>query len=380
MRGLYRRLKRLMAWAQPAAPSSVSLREPPSPPRGEGWGVRGFLLSFCLLLLSACATPHLQSPQSPPLGFTGPRIEAGSLDRGAFVVQDGARLPYLRWSPENGQPPWAVIIALHGFNDHYASFRLAGPWWATRGIETWAYDQRGFGLAPHRGEFAPESLTSADLRTIVALVRAERPGALIVVAGESMGGSSTIAAFGSEAPPDADRVVLLAPGVWGWSSQGPFNSAGLWAAARLMGAKAVEPPSFAVRHIRASDNTLELVRNGRDPLSIIATRFDSLHGLVDLMETATNRLGAVEKPTLLLYGAHDQIVEKRPMRLALERAGQRPNLRTAYYRDGWHILNRDLQGEVVYRDIEAWLRDAAAPLPSGAGPVLPALLADPHSR
>lgn len=341
-------------------------------------GLTAGLLALTLAL-SACATPHLQAPQTPPVGFNGPRIEAGTEGRGAFVVQDGAHLPYLRWTPE-GQQPWAVIVALHGFNDHYASFRLAGPWWATRGIETWAYDQRGFGLAPHRGEFAPESLTSQDLRTIVALVRAERPDAMIVVAGESMGGASTIAAFGSETPPDADRVVLLAPGVWGWSSQSAFNGAGLWAAARLMGDRAVEPPSFAVRRIRASDNTLELVRNGRDPLSIISTRFDSLHGLVDLMETATVRLGKIEKPTLLLYGAHDQIIEKRPMRRALEQAGERPNLRTAYYRDGWHILNRDFQGEVVYRDIEAWLRDEAAPLPSGAAPVLPALRADPHSR
>ena len=376
MRGLYRLVKRLMARMRLAAPSSVSLREPPSPTRGEGRLVAAVSLS---LALSACATPHLQGPQTPPAGFTGPRIEAGAEGRGAFIVQDGARLPYLRWSPE-GQQPWAVIVALHGFNDHYASFRMAGPWWATRGIETWAYDQRGFGLAPHRGEFAPESLTSADLRTIVSLVRAERPNALIVVAGESMGGSSTIAAFGSDAPPDADRVILLAPGVWGWSSQSPFNRAGLWAAARLMGAKTVEPPAFAVRHIRASDNTLELIRNGRDPQSILSTRFDSMHGLVDLMETATVRLGAIETPTLLLYGGNDQIIQKRPMRRALERAGERPDLRTAYYPNGWHILNRDLQGEVVYRDVEAWLRDAAAPLPSGAGPVLPALRADPKAR
>ena len=105
-----------------------------------------------------------------------------------------------------------------------------------------------------------------------------------------------------------------------------------------------------------------------------------MHGLVDLMEAASLRLGAVEKPTLLLYGAHDQIVRKGPMRLALERAGERPNLRTAYYPNGWHILNRDLQGEVIYRDVEAWLRDAAAPLPSGAQPVLPILEADPKAR
>ena len=67
-------------------------------------------------------------------------------------------------------------------------------------------------------------------------------------------------------------------------------------------------------------------------------------------------------------------------RLALERAGERPGMRSAYYPNGWHILNRDLQGEVVYRDVEAWLRDAAAPLPSGAGPVLPALQAYPKAR
>ena len=376
MRGAFASPSSMAVLPVGAAPSSERLRRPPSPPRGEGRWIAAALLS---LALAACATPHVQPPLTPPNGFNGPRIEAGTLGRGAFVVQDGARLPYLRWSPE-GQAPWAVIVALHGFNDHYASFRFAGPWWATRGIETWAYDQRGFGLAPNRGEFAAESLTSQDLRTIVALLRAERPNALIVVAGESMGGSSTIAAFGSDAPPDADRVVLLAPGVWGWSSQSAFNRAGLWTAARLMGAKRVEPPSFAVRDIRASDNTLELIRNGRDPLSILSTRFDSLYGLVDLMETATRRLGKIQTPTLLLYGAHDQIITKRPMRRALEQAGERPNLTTGYYADGWHILNRDLQAETVFADVEAWLRDPARPLPSGAPPVLPALAADPKAR
>src|SRR5690606_4395902 len=36
MRGLYPQAERLMVTTQPASPSSVSLREPPSPPRGEG--------------------------------------------------------------------------------------------------------------------------------------------------------------------------------------------------------------------------------------------------------------------------------------------------------------------------------------------------------
>ena len=320
-----------------------------------------------VLALAACATPAIQPPMTPPLGFTGSAVEAGGLR-----MDDGARLPLARWTPEAGEP-WAVIIALHGMNDSRASFRLAGPWWAERGIETWAIDQRGFGEAPGRGVWAGEARMTEDLRTAVALARAHYPRAVIAVAGESMGGAVTIAAFSADRPPDADRVILLAPAVWGWTAQGPVNSAGLWIAARTMGDRAVEAPEWAVRALPASDNRLELFRNYRDPNSLISTRFDALYGLVDLMETASVRLGDIRAPTLLLYGANDNVIRTEPMRQALERAGERPGLRTGFYPDGWHILNRDLQAEVMYRDVEAWLRDAAAPLPSGAGAVLAAL-------
>jgi esterase/lipase len=116
-----------------------------------------------------------------------------------------------------------------------------------------------------------------------------------------------------------------------------------------------------------------LFRNYRDPNSLISTRFDALYGLVDLMETASLSLGRIRAQTLLLYGANDNVIQKGPMRGALEQAGERPNLRTGFYPDGWHILNRDLQAETVFHDVEAWLSAPAAPLPSGAGPVLPAL-------
>lgn len=329
--------------------------------------MRSLTALFAVLTLTACATPAIQAPMTPPPGFAGAALESRAL-----LMDDGARLPLARWTPDNGEP-WAVIVALHGMNDSRASFRLAGPWWAERGIETWAFDQRGFGGAPGRGVWAGQARMAEDLRTAVALARARHPRAVIAVAGESMGGAVTIAAFASDRPPDADRVILLAPAVWGWSAQGPVNSAGLWIAARAMGDRAVDAPEWAIRDHPASDNRLELFRNGRDPDSILSTRFDALYGLVDLMETASMRLGEIQSPTLLLYGAHDNVIQTDPMRRALERAGERPGLRTAYYPDGWHILNRDLQARTVYRDVEAWLRDAAAPLPSGAEPVLPAL-------
>lgn len=325
------------------------------------------------MVLSACAAPHFQGALPPPDGFTGPAVQPDGQGRGVFLVHDGARLPYLHWAPAQGEP-WAVIVALHGMNDHKASFRLAGPWWAERGIATYAYDQRGFGRAPGRGEWAGELMVE-DLRTVVALTRARHPQAIIAVAGESMGGAVSIAAFASARPPDADRLVLLAPAVWGWSSQAPLNRAALWVAARAAGNRAVGTPEWAVRDIRASDNLIELIRNARDPDTLLTTRFDTLSGLVDMMERASSELGRVQAPTALMYGAHDQVITRGPMRRALERAGREgsPSLRTAWYAEGWHILNRDLQAEVVYRDVEAFLRDPAAPWPSGAGDVLETL-------
>jgi alpha-beta hydrolase superfamily lysophospholipase len=319
-----------------------------------------------VLALSACATPYVQPPLTPPPDFAGPSVQERAL-----VMADGARLPLMRWAPQG--EPWAVIVALHGMNDHAASFRLAGPWWAEQGIETWAYDQRGFGAAPGWGEWAGQARMVEDLREAVALARARHPRAMIAVVGESMGGSVAAAAFGSDRPPDADRVVLLAPGVWGWSTQGWLNTAALNIAARMTGSKAVEPPRFIADRIQASSNVLELYRNGRDPESLLSTRFDTLYGLVDLMETSSRRLGLIRAPAILMYGAHDEVVEKGPMRRALEQMPADAALRTAWYPDGWHLLNRDLDAEVVYRDVVAFLREPDGPLPSGAGPVLPKL-------
>lgn len=317
---------------------------------------------FLMLVLSGCTAPYVQVPLLPPERQTSPQMADAS-----FVMRDGAVLPYLHWMPE-GDQPWAVIVALHGINDSRAAFRLAGPWWAERGIATYAYDQRGFGDAPRRGLW-PGGLMADDLDQVVALVRARHPGALIAVAGESMGGAVAITAFASDAPPAADRLVLLAPAVWGWSSQPLLYRVSLFAAARTFGDVALEPPAWAADQVLPSDHLMELIRSGRDPDQTLTTRFDVLYGLVDLMEAAGRGLGEVRVPTLFLYGARDDLVPDRAVHRALERAGPMPGLRTAFYENGYHLLNRDLQAVRVFADVEAWLRDEASGLPSGAGPI-----------
>jgi acylglycerol lipase len=317
-------------------------------------------LGALLFLLGGCA-PAIQHAAIPPMGFQGPRIEG---DR--FISFDGTPLGLSTWTPEAGEP-WAVIVGVHGMNDYGQAFWIAGPWWARDGIATYAYDQRGFGRSPQRGVWGGEALMTQDLRTICALLRRRYPHAIIAVAGESMGGAVSIEAFTSQQPPDADRLVLLSPAVWGWSSQPFINRAAVWTAAHTFGSKIIDPPAVLVDHITASDDLFELRRMGRDPDQIWGTRPDTVYGLVNLMDHASRDVGKLTIPTAYLYGAHDEIIPKAPAFKAA--ASLNPSQRTAYYADGWHLLLREYNSEMVWRDVESFIRDPKKPLPSGAPPI-----------
>jgi acylglycerol lipase len=308
-------------------------------------------------LLAACA-PTLQRAGRPDAAFVGPRLEVGR-----FVSFDGTPLALTRWEAAGGEP-WAVVVGVHGMNDYANAFHLAAPYWASQGIATLAYDQRGFGRSPGRGVWAPDDLKIEDLRTLVALARTRWPRAVIVVAGESLGGAVAAEAFASDRPPGADRLVLMSPAVWGWREQPlPYKTL-LWFAANFTGPKVYTPPRWLTSKVSPSDNREELIAMGRDPLMIWGARSDTLFGLVTTMDHAADDVGKTGVPTLYLYGAHDQII---PKKAAFKAASQlKPTDRSAYYARGWHLMMRDKQGPVVWKDILAFIRDPAAPLPSGA--------------
>jgi acylglycerol lipase len=316
------------------------------------------------MLLAACV-PTVQRANGQLDGFTGPRFNVAA-ER--FVSFDGAELGLTAWLPPEGQQPRAVIIALHGMNDYANTYYLAGPWFAERGVAVYAYDARGFGRSPRRGVWGGERLMTEDLRTAVAVARRDHPGLPITVMGDSMGAATAMATFGDEGAPEVDRLVLVAPAVWGWSTMPNQYAMALWVGAHTFPWRAVQPPRGMVRRITASDNRDALLQAGRAPHMIWQTRIDAVYGLVGLMESAADKSGNLHGDVLFLYGANDQII---PRNSAIAAARRLPSTaRTAYYENGWHWLLRDNQREVVYADILSFIEDARAPLPSQA----PALL------
>jgi len=153
----------------------------------------------------------------------------------------------------------------------------------------------------------------------------------------------------------------VAPAVWGRETMDPLYRATLWLGAHLMPWQKLTGRGL---DIMPSDNIEMLRALGRDPLVIKETRIDAVYGLANLMDTALAAAPRVRAPLLVLYGARDEVIPKRPTRLMIQRlAGPH---RFAFYGEGYHMLLRDLQAETVWRDVLAWVLDTAATLPSAA--------------
>ena len=97
--------------------------------------------------LGACVTPatlkalELETPVTPMLEPENNRL----------ITFDGAELGLTVWDTE--AEPDIVIVGVHGMNDYANAFHMAAPYWAARGVKTYAYDQRGFGRSFGRGEW-----------------------------------------------------------------------------------------------------------------------------------------------------------------------------------------------------------------------------------
>lgn len=307
-------------------------------------------------LLAACA-PVVQKPLAGAVEFPG-KPAGPHIDGDALVSFDGARLALKVW-PAKGEPK-AVLAGLHGMNDYSGGYRMLAPYLAENGVTVYAIDQRGFGRSPNQGVWPGENLMIADAAALEQAVRAAHPGLPFAFAGESMGGAVAIRAA-AEGRIQPDRLILIAPAVWGWKNMPQAYRVALWVAAHTRPAQIVTPPKNL--KIVASDNNKVLWENWKDPLFLKKTRVDAVYGLVGLMQSASDSVTALPPNTLYLYGARDQII---PAKATFKAVAQLPkNVRTIYYPKGYHMLTRDLQAPVVWKDILAFIDDPAAPPPSG---------------
>ncbi len=296
----------------------------------------------------------------------GPAMRAPELNDDHVVTADDYRLPLHRWYPADDRPPERVVLAIHGFNDYGASFDVLARALVQDGTAVYAYDQRGFGATEPKGIWAGQDTMVADLGIVARLLRERYPDTPLYLAGKSMGGAVTIAALTSAEPPPVDGAVLIAPAIWGRKIMPWYQRASLSAARWLLPRMSFSGRTAQRIGVRASDDPEVLRQLGLDPLVQKEARVDTLYGLSELMNTALARASDIDVPTLLLYGAQDQVIPPPAMCRLLDRlGGEEMPWRMVAYPQGYHMLTRYTGGATTHADIAAWLRDPKGRLPSG---------------
>jgi alpha-beta hydrolase superfamily lysophospholipase len=301
--------------------------------------IRALTFTLCLAL-TACAAQRL----APGPGPATPHF----VDRGHWMADDGYVLALSEWHVQN---PSIVVVALHGMNDYGQFIDAAAKHWRTRGITTYAYDQRGFGRTEGNGRWPGHEVMARDARAFIALARERHPGAHVFLLGESMGGTVAMLAAARSETPVADGLILVSPALWGWSNLDFVKRSALWAMMQIAPGAHLTGQGL---NIRPSDNENMLIALGRDPYVIKRTRIDAVHGLVDLMEAAWHSAPKIHLATHVLYANGDEVVPSHPIQ---EAASAMPGVvRTTCFDDGFHMLLRDLKAERTWMAIEAFMR------------------------
>lgn len=301
----------------------------------------------------------------PAVHPPGEAVRVPELTGSGFLTRDNVRLPVRSWVPDTGTVR-AVIIAVHGFNDYSNFFSDAGTHLCSEGIASYAFDQRGFGAAPHPGFWPGIQAYVTDLAEFTMEVKSRHPGVPVYLLGESMGGAVVIVAQQSPVMPRIDGVILSAPAVWGRATMPWYQQVVLWLTAHTVPWMTLTGEGLGVR---PSDNIEMLRALNRDPLVIKETRVESIYGLVDLMDDASEKSASLSQRTLFLYGEKDEVIPKSPVYKILRDllvGRSRSQVTVALYENGYHMLLRDLQASIPWNDIAAWIQAPDQSLPSGA--------------
>ncbi|EKD12427.1 uncharacterized protein L3040_001039 [Drepanopeziza brunnea f. sp. 'multigermtubi'] len=267
------------------------------------------------------------------------------------------------WKPDGDAV--AKLIFIHGFNDHCNRYYELFPTLASRGIETHAFDQRGWGRSVktpfQQGLTGPTTQVIAD---IVSFIKTQLPSPVpLFVMGHSMGGGEAVMLASD--PLYAD----LAKDVRGWVLESPF----------IGFPKGHEPPGLTVFVGRVAGKLLPHMKRAsalpaenltRDPEVVKSLLEDkllhgngTLEGLAGMLDRTSQlnqgkvKLNPCVKAVWLGHGTEDKGTSYDESKKWFERQTQLEDKEFKTY-EGWsHQLHADLpeNRSVFANDVANWI-------------------------
>jgi acylglycerol lipase len=279
-----------------------------------------------------------------------------------FTGAGGLEIYCQSWLPEI--EPRAAVVIVHGAGEHSGRYPHVAARLVADGYAVHALDHRGHGRSQGaRALLDRMDNAVADLDSLVLRVAERHPGLQIFMLAHSMGGTVGLC-YAMRHQDRLAGLILSAP------------LAALEAASPVMRITGKLLSTLAPRlGLIAVDSSLI----SRDPEVVSAYEADALvhHGklpartvaeLAVAIESFPDAVGAIEIPTLILYGTADGLCPPSGSVMVGERVGS-SDLTVKSYDGLYHeILNEPEQG-VVLDDLCSWLNDrvGAAAVGGAAG-------------
>src|SRR5678816_2095362 len=268
---------------------------------------------------------------------------------GTARTRDGLELRTLRWAAEGQRR--AHLLLIHGIAEHAGRHAHVATRFAQAGIETHAFDLRGFGASSGRRAYLDRwSEYHDDVEDQLGAIRAVSGRLPVVLYGHSMGGLIAVGYVLADVPrPALDLLVLSAPAI---GANVPLWKRSL---ADVLGriAPRMEIANDLLPGGLSHDPQVELDYRS-DPLNQHSTTARLGMELFHEQARVGSRLAqiaALPLPTYVLHGSDDEVV---PVSFSASLDGCE-NVTRHVYAGLRHEMHNEPEAEAVIGDTLAWI-------------------------
>ena len=271
-------------------------------------------------------------------------------NEGYFSGANDLNLFYQSWQPASGVK--AVFAIVHGFGEHSGRYMNIVNHVLPQGFAVYGFDLRGHGRSEgNRGHITDWSEFREDLQLFLKLIRDHEKILPVILMGHSMGGLIVL------------NYILLNP---------DEEIKAVIASAPLLAQPAISPVLVMISKILSKiwpgfsiDTKLDVNSISRDPDVIKIYQEDPLvHStasarfgteLTTIMDWTQSHAKDFNKPLLIYHGASDQLVPPAGSQTFFENVQIREK-EMHMYPDGFHEPHNDIDKELVFRDIDQWIK------------------------
>ncbi len=268
-------------------------------------------------------------------------------NEGSFSAQDGLKLYYQSWLPDD--EPKAILQIVHGLGEHSGRYQDVIDYFVPKGFGIYAADTRGHGRSAGKQGHIPNYKTVMDdISTFLALVKNEQADKKIFIYGHSMGGNFA-SNFSLRRPQGLSGTILTSS----WLKIANEPSALLVFLLKILNVffpSFTQPSGLDLNCLSRDRAVIEAYEN--DPLvhdSISARLFvDASNAAAWALEHAAE----LKLPALLVHGGADCLTSPKGSQLFHERAeGSVFRL----YEGLFHELHHEPEKQIVFEFILGWL-------------------------